>query len=67
MIQKFKNLLISTGWSVKNVRFHFSKLISKKVVCKTPYFQRVPLIEKCTLLSLPLIPLLLANKGIRED
>jgi len=54
MIQKFKNFLIPAGWSFKNVRFHFSKLISKKVVCKTPYFQRVPLIEKCTLLSLTL-------------
>ena len=31
-----------------------------------PYYQIAPLIEQGTLLSFPLIPLLLANKGIRE-
>jgi len=35
--------------------------------CNTPYFQKVPLIAKRTILSLPLIPLLLVNMGIREN
>jgi len=35
--------------------------------CKNPYFQRTPLITKRTILSLPLIPLFPANKGIREN
>jgi len=34
---------------------------------KNLYFKRVPLIEKWTQLTLPLIPLFSANKGIRED
>ena len=49
------------------MRKKFSKIRSQNIVGKNPYFQSAPLIEKRTLLLLSLIPLLLANKGIRVN
>ena len=59
--------LISLQVECQKCGFYFSKTRSQNIVDKNPYFKRVPLIEKRTQLTFPLIPLFSANKGIRED
>jgi len=44
-----------------------AKTRSQNVVAENTYFKKVPLIEKRTKLSVPLIPLFSVNKGIREN
>ena len=77
MMQTERNCLLQPlQVGCKKCGFLFSKIRSKKVVAKNPYFQKAPLIVNesmpvFTLItfvrSLRLVPLFLTDKGIRGD
>ena len=55
------------GVGCKKCGFLFSKIRSKKVVAKNPYFQKAPLIVNESMPVFTRIPLFFTDKGIRGD